>query len=280
MGPQSDGDRASGAVAAAAAGGWDRAMRGQDRARRGGRAGGTSDGEFCKKVARIRSRLVARSALSGIAVEGTRSSYSHPLCPCGRRRHCSRGIPLVSGTSVPPLRRSPVLVSQGSVLRIKASRWITRGLPDRSPVYSRGGAVPPLAVSPQLQPGGRCSPLFDMAEHHSMPAHPPAMYPKVRVNGAHPTGGRRAWQGLRGSVRGECVGYGVRGSWRGQPPRWGKRPSGPFPSVGARCGWKWVPDAHSGTLRNTAPGGSVAAVAGGVSCRNATAASTGWRARR
>ena len=118
--------------------------------------------------------LVVRSALSGIAVEGTRSSSSRPLCPCGRRRHCSRGIPLVSGTSVPPLRRSPVLVSQGRVLRIRASRWITCGLPDRSPVRSRGDAVPPLAVSPQLQPGGRYFPLFDMAGHHLMRGCRPA----------------------------------------------------------------------------------------------------------
>ena len=62
-----------------------------------------------------------------------RSSSSHPLCPCGRRRHCSRGVPLVSGTSVPPLWRSPVSVSRG-LLRIVASRWVSCGLPDPVPL--------------------------------------------------------------------------------------------------------------------------------------------------
>ena len=48
--------------------------------------------------------LVDRLAPSGIAVEIFRSYYSHPFRPRGRRRHCSRGVPLVSETSVPPLR--------------------------------------------------------------------------------------------------------------------------------------------------------------------------------
>ena len=76
-----------------------------------------------------------------------RSSSSHPLCPCGRRRHCSRGVPLVSGTSA--TRCASTRIVQPS-LRIGASRWVTRGRPD-----SRSGCVSqdvaersPLATAP------------------------------------------------------------------------------------------------------------------------------------
>ena len=71
-----------------------------------------------------------------------RSSSSHPFRPYGRRRHCSPAFLLVSGTSDPPLRRSPVS-SAGVKLWIEASRWDSCGLPD--PMPSRG--------SPQFQQG-------------------------------------------------------------------------------------------------------------------------------
>ena len=72
--------------------------------------------------------LIDRSALSGIA-----GHYSgHPLRtlfhPRGRRRLCSRGVPLVSGTSVSPLRRSPFvsrsLLDRGVSLCYSRPAWI------------------------------------------------------------------------------------------------------------------------------------------------------------
>ena len=132
---------------------------GRARRRAGRPGGGQAMADFVRKISHPTDACRARSALSGIAVEMVRSSSSHPLCPCGRRRHCSRGVPLVSRTSVPPLRRSPVSVSRG-LLRIVASRWVTCGLPDRFSPVSAGGSL--IAAT------DGSSPLFEMAGRHSM----------------------------------------------------------------------------------------------------------------
>ena len=60
-----------------------RARDGQDRARQAAGLVGTSDSDGVREFARIRPMLVVRSALSGIAVEMFRSSYSHPFRPRG-----------------------------------------------------------------------------------------------------------------------------------------------------------------------------------------------------
>ena len=94
----------------------------------GGQAGGDEVRNFSHPTDACRSVGAERNRGSLL-----RSSSSHPLCPCGRRRHCSRGVPLVSGTSA--TRCASTRIVQPS-LRIGASRWIIRGLPD-----SRSGCV-------------------------------------------------------------------------------------------------------------------------------------------
>ena len=97
---------------------------GSDTARR--RAGGDKRWRICRKFSHPTAacRSVGAERNRGQVL---RSSSSHPFRPCGRRRHCSLGVPLVSGTSGPPLRRSPVSVSWG-VLGIELDHWVFRGL--------------------------------------------------------------------------------------------------------------------------------------------------------
>ena len=183
--------------------------------------------------------LVDRSALSGIAVEMVRSSSSHPLCPCGRRRHCSRGVPLVSGTSA--TRRASIRIVQPS-LRIGASRWVTRGLPDsRSGCVSRDVADwPPLAAAPVGSAWVVLGPTrwtlpddLHGGEAMSGSQIPASERPEGQLLAADLRRSPDTWQAAFAGVRGACCSPSVRESWQSQPPRWERRPPGPFPSVGA-----------------------------------------------
>ena len=111
--------------------------RRQDRVRNGSRAGrmGTNVRRWCKKPSHS-TDACDLSKLSGIAV-----GYSgHPIRtlfrPRGRRRHCSRAVPLVSGTSATRCASSRVV--QPSV----ADRGVSLGHPAvcliRAPVVSAG----------------------------------------------------------------------------------------------------------------------------------------------
>ena len=118
--------------------GGDRAQYGQDRARQ---AAGLGDKQWRCFVRKISHPTEACRSVGAERNRGevVRSSSSHPLCPCGPRRHCSRGVPLAQWNVWPALRRYPVLVSRDR-LRIEAFHWVSRSLPDRSPVTA-GDAV-------------------------------------------------------------------------------------------------------------------------------------------
>ena len=122
---------------------------------------GASFGDVCKKPSHSPDAC-DRSKLSGIAVEIFRSSYSHPFRPCGRRRHCSRGVPLASGTSVAPLRRSP-FVSAGRLLlpRLAARPLGSAGVL----LMPRLGGWLPFGSAGDCwrAASGSCAPFFRMA---------------------------------------------------------------------------------------------------------------------
>ena len=148
----------------------DRELHEQDRARHGGKPVGFSGGRAVGDelaTSRIRPMLVAPLL---------RSSSSHPLCPCGHRRQCSRGVPLVIGTSA--TRCASIRIVQPS-LRIGASRWVTRGLPDSHCAYRRTRARPHLNHRPPQAdptPFARDKPRTRQASSHD-PAGDPQQRP-------------------------------------------------------------------------------------------------------
>ena len=113
-----------------------------------GRPGGGQAVSDELENSRIRPMLVARSALSGVA--GNQSG--HPIrtlfACCQARRHCSRAVPLVSGTSA--TRCASTRIVRPSV----ANRGVSLGYPAvcliRAPVVSAGMLLkrPPLAGAP------------------------------------------------------------------------------------------------------------------------------------
>ena len=181
--------------------------------------------------------------LSGIAVQ----EPSHPIRtlfrPRGRRRHCSRAVPL----SVEPLRRVarlPVLFSR--LLRIEASRWVTCGLPDRAPVVSAGVLLSGRLwrLRPLVQLGscwGRT--LWALPDDlHGGEAMSGLQIPAsecpqgqelVRIVNALGTRGKQHFRVCEARVsRQLCANRG-----KASPDAGNRRPKGPFPSVRASSGF-------------------------------------------
>ena len=195
-GPRWGGFRATGGVAAAAAGSGIGRWTGRIGHGTPAGLGGQAMADLVRN-SRIRPMLVARSALSGIAGHNS----GHPLrtrCVLADAAGTARAVFL---WSVEPLsrrlRRYPVSVSRG-LLWIGASRWVTRGLPDRFSPISAGGSL--MAAT------DGSSPLFEMAEHHSMQGYRPATYlEEVQAIGAHPSPHFSPRELNKGRVRGVNV---------------------------------------------------------------------------
>ena len=195
------------------------------------RAGGQAMADF------VRNSSHPTDACRSVGAERNRgsllrSSYSHPLCPCGRRRHCSRGVPLVSGTSAAPCGCLPCW-SAGSA----GDRGVSLGNPRSarsdalagfSPIAAGGSLSPPLAAAPRCLKW-RGEP-FDAGE----PAgHVPQ---RARGTGAHPTRSRRGVKRAALSRPMVCVAGVTAGMCafrsKGQPPRWGQASARTLPQRG------------------------------------------------
>ena len=184
-----------------------------------------------------------------------RSSYSHPV-------RLSPGTPALLSrcsfdqwNSDPPLRRSPVfrpggslsprwgcsLIGQPGWLRcaapagfLPAVAWTGESLLRTSPVLvSRGDVLSPLLV--RLLSVGRRRSLVPGHRSRCLTAQKRAGFGNRGALYARPESGATGGERRFGRVRDACVDHHVRLKQQGEPPRWGKRPAGPFPSVGASC---------------------------------------------
>ena len=216
-----------------------------------------------------------------------RSSYSHPVC-------LSPGTPALLSrcsfdqwNSDSPLRRSPVLsrgvavapwgcslIGQPGWLRcsapagfLPAVAWTGESLFGTSPVLvSRGDVLSPLLV--RLLSVGRRRPLVPGHRSRCLTTSQGGSVCRIA---AHSTRGGIAAQAV---VEGESVACVTRVSItvcaigrQSEPPRWGKRPVGPFPSVGASCdSWRSPkrPGGEFAAGRATAPEAPHVAAPGGV----------------
>ena len=118
---------------------------------------GTSVCDVCKYLSQP-TDACDRSALSGIAGHCSGHPLRTRFRPRGRRRHCSRGVPLSSGTSGAPRRRCPLWSAGQAVDRGVSLGYLRSAGSDalfgHAPVSAGGSLLPPPAESPVIWHGG------------------------------------------------------------------------------------------------------------------------------